>query len=706
MSLQEVLITFARYQPLPTKTTIRILILEAGKPDDDIYVWLIPADLDADHDIYPLTVPGAPIRTALNTRARVLGGGFRNFVSRLDLYKTPSGSLAINPFQRYTALSYVWGDPNDPEYVVVNGFDRVPVTRNLFRMLKALRSRDAGLPLWIDALCINQRNHQERAAQIGLMRRVYQQAQTVFCYIPLAKVDADRVVELCTLLLDAGRQLFEQKENETGLASTEAEIWESSRLFRKYRDMQNFKSALDIHSDYIDSEAAGQIKTPWMLTETIDHTTRSTFLEDGKEIPHYESPLWCSWRRFFASPYFTRMWVLQEFCLANDLILCTGTEFLSFTTIAAAQHVVRVFSGVDGAGYLGYSCHGDPADLHREALIGWHGFLMMSQGRAPEMVGTLIEKLRGARFLNATDPRDKVYGLLGLAYDGYDFFNHISYAPDETPNRTFTRFAKLFIEKGQIFEDWSKKGSRPQERIARRGRSTQYMTTKFVGDDQLVIRGVMIDQIEAVSDMGFTSDLDYDEDVPSNGEARDAWHNGFIKGFLLLFDALVKDEESFQWVTESMFELLIDKERVSTAFSPPHLCDPKDKKTLRDGFDFLMRRVSVWAGQLDEPDAGHGLSCVDISSGDLYRFYRRAKGITNHSRICVTSSGSAGLCPNRVKVGDTVVRFEGSPDYYLVRRVAPALTQNGKGGDTYNLVGQASFVGMSVSAESKEIVLV
>jgi hypothetical protein len=71
----------------------------------------------------------------------------------------------------YAALSYVWGDEDRTGTIVVNGRE-TRVTRNLERALRALRGRpnfDDRYKLWVDALCINQEDYEERDHQVGKM---------------------------------------------------------------------------------------------------------------------------------------------------------------------------------------------------------------------------------------------------------------------------------------------------------------------------------------------------------------------------------------------------------------------------------------------------------------------------------------------------------------------------------------------------------
>jgi Heterokaryon incompatibility protein (HET) len=74
----------------------------------------------------------------------------------------PSKDLGIkNTCVQYLALSYVWGksDDNNPEILINEKLFRV--TPNLEKALIHLE-HEVKLPIWIDAICINQKDLRER----------------------------------------------------------------------------------------------------------------------------------------------------------------------------------------------------------------------------------------------------------------------------------------------------------------------------------------------------------------------------------------------------------------------------------------------------------------------------------------------------------------------------------------------------------------
>ncbi|EHK21864.1 uncharacterized protein TRIVIDRAFT_131859, partial [Trichoderma virens Gv29-8] len=79
---------------------------------------------------------------------------------------------------KFEALSYVWGDPSNPTDIICCG-EIMPVGRNLDAALRRLRSPFIQRVLWVDALCINQKDPVEQASQVGMINYIYSRAKQV-----------------------------------------------------------------------------------------------------------------------------------------------------------------------------------------------------------------------------------------------------------------------------------------------------------------------------------------------------------------------------------------------------------------------------------------------------------------------------------------------------------------------------------------------
>lgn len=138
------------YKPLGGRHDIRLLVLHGGSGSDPIICRLVPVQ----------------------------------FVRK--------------PF--YEALSYTWGSRETKETIQLNGED-VPVQANLWSALWHLRKRDRGRFMWVDALCIDQSNHQERNHQVGLMREIYSRASDVLVWLGPHGEDSDLAIKYLSEVL-------------------------------------------------------------------------------------------------------------------------------------------------------------------------------------------------------------------------------------------------------------------------------------------------------------------------------------------------------------------------------------------------------------------------------------------------------------------------------------------------------------------------
>src|ERR1700761_2294258 len=123
-------------QPLYTELlkgfTVRLIELEEGEPEDEISIRLLIAELDY-----------AP---------------------------------------QFEAVSYVWGDPNVRTPITCNGRP-LNITLNLHAALLRARYNDRPRILWVDAICINQRNNKECSYHVSFMNKIYEKAKKVLVFM-------------------------------------------------------------------------------------------------------------------------------------------------------------------------------------------------------------------------------------------------------------------------------------------------------------------------------------------------------------------------------------------------------------------------------------------------------------------------------------------------------------------------------------------
>ena len=82
----------------------------------------------------------------------------------------------------YEALSYMWG-PKENSKTIELGGNTYNVRENLWSALYHLRLDDEDRILWIDAICINQDDVEERNYQVSQMGRIYSNASRVVVWL-------------------------------------------------------------------------------------------------------------------------------------------------------------------------------------------------------------------------------------------------------------------------------------------------------------------------------------------------------------------------------------------------------------------------------------------------------------------------------------------------------------------------------------------
>ncbi|KAH7071872.1 heterokaryon incompatibility protein-domain-containing protein [Paraphoma chrysanthemicola] len=83
---------------------------------------------------------------------------------------------------RYEALSYTWGPQEPPSFIFVNKV-RVPVGQNLYAALQSLRDPENVRLVWIDGICVNQTSFKERSREVVKMGEIYSLARKVNVFL-------------------------------------------------------------------------------------------------------------------------------------------------------------------------------------------------------------------------------------------------------------------------------------------------------------------------------------------------------------------------------------------------------------------------------------------------------------------------------------------------------------------------------------------
>ncbi|KAK7409078.1 Folylpolyglutamate synthetase [Neonectria punicea] len=323
-------------------------------------------------------------------------GGF-NPPLELDLV---SVSLATCP--QYHALSYVWGSDKKPDTVLVRG-KTTNITRSLCEALLRFHVDTDVEYLWADALCINQADDDEKAVQVKKMRQIFTSAARVLAYLGTPAGGHDNTVESIALrgkelILEHGWDLF--ASDRTGYQDPDQ--MPTSRFWQMFHHI-----AQRSHND---RQFLQTIATRWGLGS-----------DDGGVFPHSDMLY------FLRRPIWTRVWILQEFTCAKDLILMCGLSDLKFIYLVIVHWIYLEFYewkhhsmslGPRTEEYISVLATLQPyasqAILTMQSMHRWNH---MEALRKNSFVG-LRELLQSSFRLGATNPRDRVFALLAIAKDG------------------------------------------------------------------------------------------------------------------------------------------------------------------------------------------------------------------------------------------------------------------------------------------------
>ncbi|KAH8706087.1 heterokaryon incompatibility protein-domain-containing protein, partial [Phaeosphaeriaceae sp. PMI808] len=228
---------------------------------------------------------------------------------------------SLNETPDYIAISYAWGDSVDTKPLVLEGVT-IPVAASLYDALKAVRQKKEEALVWVDALCIDQQNKEERATQVRLMGHIYSRATFVAIWLGPEADDSALAV-----------QLLQQVANNTVTP-------QSLRLIKNYKD---------------------------------------------------SAALFALFKR----DYWKRLWVVQEVLLAQKKLVYCGYSVFPWAVYRQASDV---FWDRESDPHIR---QGPSSFPDRSALV---------------QLGdeSLLEVMRVCRKKLSENPRDKVFGILGL----------------------------------------------------------------------------------------------------------------------------------------------------------------------------------------------------------------------------------------------------------------------------------------------------
>ena len=531
---------------------------------------------------------------------------------------------------KWYALSYTWGNPRDCRDIICDG-SQLSITKNLHSALQRFRLVDKPLLLWADAICINQRDNEEKEAQVQLMRRIYKAAYLVVADLGEAGDDYNDVVAVFNALVHITRTTanYEQISNE-----------------------------------------------------------RYEFFG----LPAYEDRKWESWRKFLARPWFRRVWIMQEYAVASHINMVYGTLQLHGEAVPGLiAHInnrgltPRIAADADSYAQqhtANLSCAAMSAMLSARQDV-----------KAGRSRGLLHHLRHLSSFCEVTDERDRVYALLGLASDAERSALHVRYS--ESTAQVYHRTAKVLIEQGSGIEvlyeaschktlvglpswapNWAERVSESlgwttsAEGVKTfRATDSARRTINISADSRLLhVHGIHLDIIEAIIEP-------LEEDPAASAS---------LLGRLNTLNHL--------WDFQHASVTLAHKYQDTLRYPPGEGHVTALWRTLifdmtNDLAGNLKRPApsSFASSFLAFAQLKHSTVNTDLHVREIQPFMTALEHTANFGRFCVTRDGYMGLVPKRAAKGDGICVFLGGSVPFVIRR-----TDSGH----YSLVGEGYVHGL------------
>jgi hypothetical protein len=306
------------------------------------------------------------------------------------------GELSLDDCPNFSALSYTWttedGDASLSKCLECKGA-LINVTANCEAALRRIRQVEDAQLLWVDAICIDQSNDNEKSLQIPLMRQIYSRASLVVLWLGAESSTIDE--KTSRPLTDLGMAFIRDFAIE---------------ICGRRKSGQNVREGI-LYQEVVEDQKA--------------------YRDQG--IGAFTPPVRGLWE-ILHRQWWSRLWVVQELALARSAVLVCGSKFEAFANVEVV---------IDGL----VRDHADRSVEEFEfcttfVTATFPQYFMRDYVKRRELRSDRFENagpgekaleiLNSTRNLRATDPRDKIYGILGLFGDPESDPQNIFPPPDYT----------------------------------------------------------------------------------------------------------------------------------------------------------------------------------------------------------------------------------------------------------------------------------
>ena len=523
-----------------------------------------------------------------------------NATDDIECFLTKHISGSIPP---YEALSYVWGDPSETLPISIDSC-LFRVTTNLHAALRHLRRKDKDRILWIDMICINQSNDDEKNHQVWMMKRIYEGADQVVVWLG---VGIDNI----------------------GLAFEKLKV--------------------------VESLPAEEVKST-----TLQNLTNAVF---GHEA-------WTALLDLFKLEWWVRIWVVQEVELAKNVLVVCGKYQMSAKSFDKATHNIQMVAI--------YDIHNRQAPMLTTEVLR-----ISTCKEVGKLSKDLLHLAREYRSRKSTDPRDKLYALLGLAEE-------MDFEPDYGVSvlEVYRMFVEACIERSGTLDvlscvdigsnsdmpswipNWSRQGSGLKglhyydawdnaPLFGASGDSKAVFETAFsLAQQKRRNSPIGFDRSLFCSIAGFVTDIvSVRGDHLADLETARTFKSALLQQWLSIYHA--------QSTLAGPYKTDDDRRNAFFATLSADMIHSKDSTTRisRDP-EFYSRELVRWIS--DESSIWH-LESAKLS--DLLKFQINFTITSVHRSFFVSEKGYFGLAPSQALPGDLICILFGGQTPFILRRL-------------------------------------
>ncbi|EHK44775.1 uncharacterized protein TrAtP1_002897 [Trichoderma atroviride] len=330
----------------------------------------------------------------------------------------------------FAALSYVWGDVKNPIEVSINASSCM-IGHNLFTALRQLFDNGNHGWLWIDALCIQQSDQEEKTYQVKQMRTIFSHAERVFSWLGPGTSSTDKAIEFASRI---GPRALSFGSDPSAF---DIPLEELRNYFNRDKDL--WKAEVSLKCDTKKLDLAKFIYDIFYWPDLNSRTSRQG--EDGDDLV-------AGIQNLMKREYWQRIWINQEIALAKEVTLMCGTKSVLL------DHVEAAFSAVDQCNrlhrYINSETQTFAKGLHPNF---WINLPLDTRRRSKSEIGTPLSCLlytdvvpSGCPLYAASDTRDLVFGLLGIITDNDALQLRVDY--QLTKAEVFTAATRALMSKG------------------------------------------------------------------------------------------------------------------------------------------------------------------------------------------------------------------------------------------------------------------